>query len=183
MSIVRTNPFTCYPITSVIGLADRAKRERLNPNAVRTFFKFMAHWKIRDHGARRLLGGVLNALNILHSEEPADRRKQPANRNTIFGGTVPHVCLMHVGLSAFATVRILPDARQGSHWTAPLASPMAYAQAITSNFGLRCQNVGTGAKQVPPHRASGFRGPKYGLADRFPREGRTASLEGPEAPI
>ena len=105
----------------------------------------MTLWKIRDEDARRLLGGMSNgayyalkkggdraldedklrrisylvgifkALNILYSEELADRWMQLPNKNRIFGGIAPHEYLMQGGLPAFATVRNLLDARRGGH--------------------------------------------------------------------
>ena len=105
----------------------------------------MAHWKVRDDDSRRLLGGMSNgtyyalkkggdqaldenklrriayligifkALNILYSEELANRWMQLPNKNRIFGGMAPHKYLMQGGLPAFATVRRLLDARRGGH--------------------------------------------------------------------
>ena len=57
--------------------------------------------------------GIFKALNILYSENLADRWMQLPNTNRIFGGKTPHEFLMRGGLPAFATVRRLLDARRG----------------------------------------------------------------------
>ena len=145
MSITRAYPATRYDVAPLIDLSDRTERERLSPAAVHAFFNIKSHWKIRDHDARQLLGGMSNgsyyalktgadrvldedrlcrisylvgifkALNILYSEELADRWMQLPNRNRIFGGMTPHEFLMRGGLPAFATLRRLLDARRGGH--------------------------------------------------------------------
>lgn len=136
-------PKTRHNVDPLIDLSDRAERERLSSNAVRAFFNIMTHWKICDEDARQLLGGMSNgafyalkkdrdhllnedklrrisylvgifkALNILYSEELADRWMQLLNKNRIFGGASPKGYLVHGGLLAFATVRKLLDARRG----------------------------------------------------------------------
>ena len=136
-------PASRYEIAPLVDLSDRNERERLSPGAVRAFFNIMAHWRIRDEDARRLLGGISNgayyalkkggnrtldedklrrisylvgifkALNILYEEELADRWMQLPNKNRIFGGTSPNEYLMQGGLPALATVRRLLDARRG----------------------------------------------------------------------
>ena len=145
MPVPQTYPATRYEVVSRIDLSDRAERERLSSGAVRAFFNIMAHWKICDKDARRMLGGMSNgsyyamkkgrnrtldedklrrisylvgifkALNILHSEELADRWMQLPNMNRIFGGMTPREYLVQGGLPAFATVRRLLDARRGGH--------------------------------------------------------------------
>lgn len=60
------------------------------------------------------LVGIFKALNILYSEELADRWMQLPNRNRILGGSTPLDYLMKGGLPAFATLRRLLDARRGS---------------------------------------------------------------------
>jgi len=145
MPITQTYLAAPYKVAPLINLSDRAERERLSPDAVRAFLNIMAHWKIRDGDARRLLGGISNgayyvlkkggdraldedrlrrvsyivgifkALNILYSEELADRWMHLPNKNRIFGGITPHRYLMQGGLPAFATVRRLLDARRGGH--------------------------------------------------------------------
>ncbi len=144
MPLKRTYPVGRYEVAPLIDLSDQDERQRLSPDAVRAFFNIMANWKMRDHDARRLLGGVSNgayytlkrgegrtleedklrrisyligifkALNILYSEELADRWMQLPNRNRIFAGMTPAEYLVRGGLPAFATVRRLLDARRGS---------------------------------------------------------------------
>ena len=145
MPLTRAYPATRYEAAPLIALSDRTERERLSSDAVRAFFNIMARWEIRDDDARRLLGGISNgayyalkkggdraldedklrrisylvgifkALNILYSEELADRWMQLPNKNRIFGGMTPHAYLMQGGLPAFATARKLLDARRGGH--------------------------------------------------------------------
>ena len=116
MSGTQTYPATRYEVAPLIDLSDRAERERFSSDAVRAFFNIMAHWKIRDDDARRLLGGYSNgayyvlkkgddrvldedklrrisylvgifkALNILYSEELADRWIQLPNKNRSSAG-------------------------------------------------------------------------------------------------
>ena len=145
MPSAQTYPTTRYEVAPLIDLSDRTERERLSSDAVCAFFNIMVHWKIRDDDARRLLGGISNgayyalkkgggraldedklrrisflvgifkALNILYSEELADRWIQLPNKNRIFDGMTPHEYLMQGGLPAFATVRRLLDTRRGGH--------------------------------------------------------------------
>lgn len=140
-----TYPATRHQVAPLIDLSDRGERERLSSDAARAFFNIMARWKIRDEDARRLLGGISNgayyklkkgpdrpldedrlrrisylvgifkALNILYSQDLADRWMQLPNSNRIFGGRAPHDYLMQGGLPAFATLRKLLDARRGGH--------------------------------------------------------------------
>ena len=118
------HPATRYEVAPLIDLSDRGERERLSPDAVRTFFNIMARWKIRDADGRQLLGGISNgayyalkkgsdrtldedklrrisylvgifkALNLLYSEDLADRWMQLPNKNRIFRGTTPHAYLI-----------------------------------------------------------------------------------------
>jgi len=143
MPLAQAYPASRHEVAPLIDLSDRTERERLSSDAIRAFFNIMAHWKIRDDDARRLLGGLSNgayyafkkggdrtldedklrrishlvgifkALNILYGEALADRWMQLPNRNRIFGGRTPHAYLMQGGLPAFATVRGLLDARRG----------------------------------------------------------------------
>ena len=140
-----TYPATRHEVAPLTDLSNRTERERLSPGAVRAFLNILARWKIRDEDARRLLGGISNgayyalkkevdraldedkirrisylvgifkALNILYSEELADRWMQLPNKNRIFGGMTPHYYLMRGGLPAFATVRKLLDARRSGY--------------------------------------------------------------------
>ena len=136
-------PSTRHDVAPLIDLSDRADRKRLSLDAVRAFFNIMTHWKVCNEDARQLLGGMSNgafyalkkhkdkplsedklrrisylvgifkALNILYSEELADRWIQLLNKNRIFDGMTPKDYLIHGGLLAFATVRKLLDARRG----------------------------------------------------------------------
>ena len=145
MALSRAYPATRYQIAPLINLSNPAERERLSPGALRAFFNIMEKWKVRDETARKLLGGVSNggfyafkkggdrtlnedklrrisylvgifkALNIIYSEELADKWMQLPNKNRIFGGMTPNDYLIHGGLPAFATVRKLLDARRGGH--------------------------------------------------------------------
>lgn len=138
-----SHPATRYEPAPLIDLSDRGERERLSPGAVRAFFNIMTRWRVRDEDARRLLGGLSNgayyalkrapdrlldedrlrrvsylvgifkALNVLYSEDLADRWIQLPNRNRIFGGGTPLAYLTRGGVTAFETVRRLLDARRG----------------------------------------------------------------------
>jgi hypothetical protein len=57
--------------------------------------------------------GIFKALNILHSEELADRWIQLRNTNIIFKGRTPLSYIMDGGLPAMQNVRRLLDARRG----------------------------------------------------------------------
>lgn len=136
-------PSTRHEVAPLADLSDRTERDRLSPEALRAFFNIMERWRVRDEDARHLLGGLSNgafyalkkgegrrldedrlrrisylvgifkALNILYSEELADRWVQLPNRNRIFGGATPLDYLVKGGLPAFATLRRLLDARRG----------------------------------------------------------------------
>ncbi|HEV2261884.1 MAG TPA: hypothetical protein VGR69_06335 [Candidatus Rubrimentiphilum sp.] len=53
-------PETRYPATALPDLGSPVERKRLSPSALRTFFRIMKKWKIRDEDARVLLGGITN---------------------------------------------------------------------------------------------------------------------------
>lgn len=129
----------------LIDLSVRAERDRLSAGAVRAFLNIMDRWTITDRDARQLLGGMSNgtfyalkkdpdrsldedklrrisylvgifkALNILYSEDLADRWMQLPNKNRIFDSDMPLAYLMKGGLPAFQTVRRLLDARRGGN--------------------------------------------------------------------
>ena len=143
MPVALAYPASSYEPSPLIDLHDKAERERLSPAAIRTFFNIMDRWGIRDEDARALLGGISNgayyemkkdpervleadrllrtsyligifkALNILYSEELADRWAQLANSNRIFGGRTPLAYMIKGGVPAMQTVRRLLDARRG----------------------------------------------------------------------
>lgn len=125
-------------------LTDPGTRARLSGPALRTFFRIMAKWQVKDADARALLGGVTNgpyyelkrhpdrtldvdrltrvsllvgifkALNILYSEALADRWPQLPNTNRIFSGETPLAFMARGGVPAMLTVRRLLDARRAS---------------------------------------------------------------------
>ena len=137
-------PATRYRVEPPVDLAARHERERLSGAALRAFFNIMERWKVRDEGARALLGGVSNgpfyemkktpdrvldadrltrisyligiykALHILHSDALADEWVRLPNRNPIFGGQAPLAYMVRGGLAALQTVRRLLDARRGA---------------------------------------------------------------------
>ncbi|HZZ66098.1 MAG TPA: MbcA/ParS/Xre antitoxin family protein [Candidatus Baltobacteraceae bacterium] len=57
--------------------------------------------------------GIFKALNILHSEELANRWVTLRNKNPIFGGITPLEYMVRGGIPALQTVRRLLDARRG----------------------------------------------------------------------
>jgi hypothetical protein len=59
------------------------------------------------------LTGIFKALNILHSEQLADRWVQLPNQNRMFGGHTPLEYMLKGGLPAMQNVRRLLDARRG----------------------------------------------------------------------
>lgn len=127
---------------AVADLTDPGTRARLSGPALRTFFRIMERWAVKDADARVLLGGVTNgpyyewkrnpdrvldtdrltrvslligifkALNILYSDTLADRWPQLPNTNRLFGGDTPVAFMMRGGLPAILTVRRLLDARR-----------------------------------------------------------------------
>ena len=132
-----------YRPSPLVDLSLPAERERLSPAAVAAFFNMMAKWKVADAQARQLLGGIssgsyynlkkdpsrtldedrlrrvsyligiFKSLNILYSEELADRWISLPNRNRIFQGRAPLDLLLRGGIPAFELVRRLLDARRG----------------------------------------------------------------------
>ena len=143
MALKQSYPASQYEASPLIDLSDSEVRERLSRDAVRAFVNIMDRWKIRGKDARELLGGMSNgsyydlkrredrvldadllyrssylvgifkALNILYSEELADRWMQLPNTNRIFGGKSPMEYLIRGGPPAFGTLRKLLDARRG----------------------------------------------------------------------
>jgi len=129
----------------LIDLSVREERDRLSSDAIRAFFNIMERWGVKDSDARLLLGdmsngayyalkkkpdrsldedrlrrisylvGIFKALNILYSENLADRWIQLPNKNRIFAGDTPLSYMIRGGLPAFQTIRKLLDARRGGH--------------------------------------------------------------------
>jgi hypothetical protein len=136
-------PRTSYETPPFIDLASKIERARLSPAAVRTFFKIMARWNIRDEDARLLLGGMSNgpfyqmkknpdrlldtdrltrisyligifkALHILYSDKLAHSWVQLPNKNPIFRGQTPLAYMLKGGIPTMQTVRRLLDSRHG----------------------------------------------------------------------
>ncbi len=142
MPVALEYPTTRYRAEAPPDLGARAARERLSGPALKTFFKIMARWRVRDEDARALLGGVTNgpfyemkraparvldtdrltrisfvigiykALRILHGDALADEWVRLPNRNPIFGGRTPLDYMVHGGMPAMQVVRRLLDARR-----------------------------------------------------------------------
>jgi hypothetical protein len=141
--MVLVYPETRYAPPELPDLTSEKERERLSPSALRAFFNIVRQWNVRDEDAMRLLGGVASssyyaqkkapdrtidsdtllrisyfigifkALNILYSEDLANRWVSLRNRNPIFRGTTPLDYMMRGGIPALQVVRRLLDARRG----------------------------------------------------------------------
>ena len=135
-------PASRYRAEPPVDLGARDERERLSAPALKAFFNIMSRWKVRDEGARALLGGVSNgpfyemkrnpdrvvdgdrltrisyligifkALNILHGRRLADEWIHLPNSNAIFAGQTPLAYMTRGGLPAMQLVRRLLDARR-----------------------------------------------------------------------
>jgi hypothetical protein len=66
-------PVTRYDPSPLIDLGARAERERLSGTALKTFFKLMGRWGVRDEDARQLLGGVSNGPFYEMKKSPKGR--------------------------------------------------------------------------------------------------------------
>ena len=140
---ISSYPSTLYPPPDMPNLGSLEDRKRLSPAAMRAFLSIARHWQVRDEDARQLLGGVSNgafyqwkqgsskllepdrllrisyligifkALNILFSENLADKWVQLPNSNEIFSGSTPLEYMLRGGAPAMDTVRRLLDARRG----------------------------------------------------------------------
>jgi hypothetical protein len=136
-------PASRYDPSPRVDLTARHERERLSRSALKSFFKIMERWQVRDEDARGLLGGVSNgpyyqmkkqpdrvldsdtllrvsyvvgifkALHILHSDALADEWVRLPNTNRLFGGQPPLTYMLSGGIPALQTVRRLLDARRG----------------------------------------------------------------------
>ncbi len=136
-------PATSYTQPEYPNLASREEQRRLSPAAIRAFFNIMRHWKVADKDARRLLDdvsngsfyswkrespaqlrqdqllrisyliGIFKSLNILFSEQLADRWVHLPNANEIFHHRTPLAYMLEHGVPAMDTVRRLLDARRG----------------------------------------------------------------------
>ena len=99
---------------------DDAARQLLGGVSNGAFYAFKKggdHRTLNEDKLRRIsyLVGIFKALNIIYSEELANKWMQLPNKNRIFGGMTPNDYLIHGGLPAFATVRKLLDARRGGY--------------------------------------------------------------------
>jgi hypothetical protein len=136
-------PASRYDPSPLVDLPARRERERLSPSALKTFFKIIGRWQVRDEDARALLGGVSNgpyyqmkkspnrvldadtllrisylvgifkALHILYSDALADEWVRLPNTNRLFAGQSPLAYMLAGGMPAMHTVRRLLDARRG----------------------------------------------------------------------
>jgi len=142
MARLLATPRTDYEPPPLPDLTDKAERERLSGPAVRTFFNILKHWKLPDETGLQLLQvsngtyynwkrgkvgalnsdqllrisyviGIFKALNILHSEELADRWVTMPNKNPLFKGASPISVIAKGGIPALQAVRRLLDARRG----------------------------------------------------------------------
>jgi hypothetical protein len=66
-------PETRYPAVTLPDLGSPVERKRLSPSALRTFFRIMETWKIRDEHARALLGGMANGPYYAMKKNPGTR--------------------------------------------------------------------------------------------------------------
>jgi hypothetical protein len=66
-------PATRYDPSPLIDLEERGERERLSGTALKTFFKLMDRWEIRDEDARQLLGGISNGPYYEMKRSPGGR--------------------------------------------------------------------------------------------------------------
>jgi uncharacterized protein (DUF2384 family) len=136
-------PQTQYSPTPLVDLTSRRERARLSASALKAFFNVVTAWHVRDEDAMALLGGmasssyyalkkaskrvldadvmlrisyligIFKALNILHSENLADRWITLPNGNPIFAGATPLQYMLRGGIPGMQVVRRLLDARRG----------------------------------------------------------------------
>src|ERR1700677_3157047 len=66
-------PVTRYDPSPLVDLGSKAERERLSGTALKTFFKLMDRWGVRDEDARQLLGGVSNGPYYEMKKSPQGR--------------------------------------------------------------------------------------------------------------
>jgi hypothetical protein len=68
-----TYPETSYCPPPLPDIGSKAERERLSSPALKSFFKLMRRWQVRDEDARRLLGGVSNGPYYQMKKNPVGR--------------------------------------------------------------------------------------------------------------
>ncbi|MGA9042674.1 MAG: MbcA/ParS/Xre antitoxin family protein [Terriglobales bacterium] len=123
-------------------LSDAATRKRLNPPAIKAFFKIAEAWELKNDDARVLLGsvssgkyfdlkkshkgaltqdeltrvslliGIFKSLNILFSQKLANQWVSRPNSNSMFNNAPP-LLLMRSGMPGMMSVRRLLDGRRG----------------------------------------------------------------------
>ena len=69
----RSYPTTRYEPSPLVDLVSPDARARLSPSALKSFFRLMDRWSIRDDDSRTLLGGVSNGPFYAMKKDPAHR--------------------------------------------------------------------------------------------------------------
>jgi hypothetical protein len=69
----RGYPATRYEPSPLVDLVSPSARARLSPSALKSFFRLMDRWSIRDDDARTLLGGVSNGPFYAMKKDTAHR--------------------------------------------------------------------------------------------------------------
>ena len=116
-------PETLYPAVEVPDLTSPMERRRLSPPALRTFFRLVEKWKIRDEQARILLGGVANG--------PYYALKKNPERKAVSGDTLLRISYL---IGIFKALSILHAPPLSYEWIGlanqnPIfggSSPLAY---------------------------------------------------------
>jgi hypothetical protein len=114
-------PATRYEPSRGVDLSSRAERERLSPSALRSFFKIVERWKIRDEDARALLGGVSNGPYYELKRDPS-RRVLDADKLTRISyliGIFKALAVLHGAQVADEWIR-LPNANRIFKGVSPL---------------------------------------------------------------
>jgi uncharacterized protein (DUF2384 family) len=129
-------------LAKVPDLSAAPTRRRLNPAAIKAFFKIAEVWDLKNDDARALLGsvssgkyfdlkkhhkgaltqdeltrvslliGIFKSLNILFSQKLANQWVSRANSNPLFNNAPP-LALMRSGIPGMMSVRRLLDSRRG----------------------------------------------------------------------
>jgi hypothetical protein len=118
---IRLSPdalITFFNIMEKWGVRDEDARDLLGGVTNGPFYEMKKHPGGKVLDADRLyrisyLIGIYKALNILYSEDLADRWIQLPNSNDIFAGSTPLAFIIRGGQAAMQTVRRLLDARRG----------------------------------------------------------------------
>jgi hypothetical protein len=126
----------------VPNLGDVSTRRRLDPTAIKAFFKIAEAWDLKNEDARALLGsvssgkyfnlkkthkgaltqdeltrvslliGIFKSLNILFSPKLANQWVTRPNSNPLFNNAPP-LLLIRSGMPGMMSVRRLLDGRRG----------------------------------------------------------------------